>query len=191
MKTTIVNLLLSGLLIFSFSAHSREFNDKQFPDHVTLGGTDVQLQLNGVGMRTKFVFDVYIGALYTEKTAKTRDDVLAQNGPNRVLMHFVYDEVSAEKLVAAWNEGFEENQTEENLKSLEGRIDSFNAMFPTVHAGDIVLLDYVPGKGTAVKINGTEKGIVEGEDFNKALLDIWLGEEPADDGLKDAMLGGE
>jgi len=60
-----------------------------------------------------------------------------------------------------------------------------------VHAGDIVLLDYVPGKGTAVKINGVEKGIVEGEDFNKALLDIWLGEEPADDGLKDAMLGGE
>ena len=191
MKIAIIKLLLSSLLIFSFSVHSVEFNDKQFPDNVTLSGTDVLLQLNGVGMRTKFVFDVYIGALYTEKSAKTRDEVLTQTGPNRVLMHFVYDEVTAEKLVAAWNEGFEENQTEETLKSLEGRIDKFNAMFSTAHADDVVLLDYIPGKGTIINIKGVEKGVIEGEDFNKALLDIWLGEEPADDDLKEAMLGAE
>ena len=33
------------------------------------------------------------------------------------------------------------------------------------------------------------KGVIEGEDFNAALLDIWLGEEPADDDLKEEMLG--
>jgi hypothetical protein len=191
MKIAIVNLLLSGLLVFSFSAHSREFNDQQFPDQITLGDTDVQLQLNGVGMRTKFIFDVYIGALYTEKSAKTRDDVVAQTGPNRVQMHFVYDEVSDEKLVSGWNDGFEENQTEEKLKALHERIEKFNAMFTTVHEGDVILLDYIPGKGTVVNIKGVEKGVIEGEDFNNALLDIWLGEEPADDDLKDAMLGFE
>lgn len=191
MKIAIVNLLLSGLLVFSFSAHSREFDDRQFPDNVTLSGTDTRLQLNGIGMRTKFVFDVYIGALYTERSAKTRDDVQAQTGPKRILMHFVYDEVSAEKLVAGWNDGFEENQTEEKLKALHENIEKFNAMFTTVHEGDVVLLDYIPGKGTVVNIKGVEKGVVEGEDFNKALLDIWLGEEPADDDLKEAMLGEE
>jgi hypothetical protein len=191
MTKTIVNLLLSGLLIFSFTAHSREFDDRQFPDNVTLSGTDTRLQLNGIGMRTKFVFDVYIGALYTERSAKTRDDVQAQTGPKRILMHFVYDEVSAEKLVAGWNDGFEENQTEEKLKALHESIEKFNAMFTTVHEGDVVLLDYIPGKGTVVNIKGVEKGVVEGEDFNKALLDIWLGEEPADDDLKEAMLGEE
>ncbi len=40
-------------------------------------------------------------------------------------------------------------------------------------------------------INGEEKGIIEGDDFYAALLDIWLGEEPADEDLKEAMLGEE
>ena len=106
-------------------------------------------------------------------------------------MHFVYDEVKSEKLVAAWNEGFEENNSEDRLAILRGRIDKFNAMFPTLGTGDVVVLDYIPGKGTQVKIKGENKGIIEGEDFNIALLDIWIGEEPADEDLKDAMLGGE
>lgn len=156
---------------------------------VTLAGTSTELQLNGVGMRTKFVFDVYIGALYTEAAATTRDDVQAQKGPKRVLMHFVYDEVEAEKLVNGWTEGFEENQTEEQFKVLNDRLNKFNAMFVTVHAGDVVLLDYVPGTGTVVKIRGEKKGVIEGADFYSALLDVWLGEEPADGDLKDAMLG--
>jgi hypothetical protein len=32
-------------------------------------------------------------------------------------------------------------------------------------------------------------GTVEGFDFNQALLKIWLGKKPADDGLKKAWLG--
>jgi len=35
----------------------------------------------------------------------------------------------------------------------------------------------------------TQKAIIEGTDFYTALLDVWLGEEPADSDLKQAMLG--
>jgi hypothetical protein len=34
-------------------------------------------------------------------------------------------------------------------------------------------------------------GTVEGNDFNRALLKIWLGSKPADGGLKKAWLGGK
>ena len=54
----------------------------------------------------------------------------------------------------------------------------------------VIYLDYIPGRGTRVTINGESKGLIAGRDFNNALLDIWLGEEPADKGLKKAMLGG-
>ena len=64
-------------------------------------------------------------------------------------------------------------------------------MFTTVHAGDVILLDYIPGKGTIVNIRGEQQGVIEGEDFYSALLDVWLGDEPADDDLKEAMLGEE
>jgi len=187
MKKSIYSLMVLALMATSLQA--REFNEIEFAEKVTLTGTSTALQLNGVGMRTKFIFDIYAGALYTVKPAKTRDEVQAQKGPNRIVMHFFYDEVSAEKLVAGWNDGFEENQSDDLLKSLADRITSFNAMFPTLKKGDVVTLDYIPGKGTVVTIKGEEKGVIAGEDFNAALLDIWLGEEPADDDLKEAMLG--
>lgn len=189
MKNCIYALIMAGLMVFGASLHAREFNDLKFPDKITLPDTDTQLQLNGVGMRTKFIFDIYIGALYTTSAAKTRDEVQAQEGPKRVLMHFVYDEVEAEKLADGWTDGFEENQTEDQFKKLSERLEKFNAMFTTVHAGDVILLDYVPGKGTIVNIKGEKKGVIEGEDFYSALLDVWLGDEPADDDLKEAMLG--
>jgi hypothetical protein len=176
------------LLVYA-NASAREFSGIQFPDRVTLPGSDVELQLNGIGMRSKFIFDIYIGALYTTEPVQSREAVQALQGPNRVLMHFVYDEVEREKLVSAWNDGFESNTTDAQYAAIRGRIDQFNALFETVSEGDEILLDYLPGEGTRVIIKGETKGVIPGEDFNHALLDIWLGEEPADSDLKDAMLG--
>ena len=189
MKHPVYLLIIAGFIVFGAPSHAREFNDLKFPDKVTLAGTNTELQLNGVGMRTKFFFDIYVGALYTKSAAETRDEVQAQEGPKRVLMHFIHDEVEAEKLADGWTDGFEENQTEEQFKKLSERLKKFNAMFTTVHAGDVILLDYIQGKGTTVNIRGEQKGVIEGEDFYSALLDVWLGEEPADDDLKEAMLG--
>jgi hypothetical protein len=132
-----------------------------------------------------------VGALYLESVANTREEVLSQSGAKRVFMHFVYDEVPAEKLVKGWNQGFEDNLTVEQLAVLAERVKTFNAMFDTVHAGDEVLLDYLPELGTRVTIKGEVKGVIGGEDFSRALLDIWLGDEPADDSLKAAMLNAE
>jgi hypothetical protein len=56
--------------------------------------------------------------------------------------------------------------------------------------GDVILLDYLPGAGTRVTVRGDDKGTIAGVDFNRALLRIWLGEQPADSALKKAMLGG-
>ena len=167
---------------------AREFSGIDLPDQVLLDGASYNVSINGVGMRTKFFFDIYIGALYLEKAVKTSKQALSQNGSNRVFMHFVYDEVSSEKLVSGWNDGFEENLNDEQLAGLAARIKTFNAMFETVHAGDEILLDYTPSQGTRITIKGEVKGTIEGKDFNQALLNIWLGEEPADDALKEAML---
>jgi hypothetical protein len=182
--------VISMLLLLSGTIQARDFDGIMLADKIALPGATKTVQLNGVGYRKKFFVKIYIGALYTEKLARSRDEVIALDGPRRVLMRFVYDEVSSEKLVDAWNEGFEENLSEEALKKLRPQIDKFNAMFPTVKEGDVIYLDYIPGNGTRVTINGENQGMIAGRDFNDALLDIWLGEEPADKGLKKAMLGG-
>jgi hypothetical protein len=183
-------ILLVLLLSFSSAAtNASEFHDIRFADQVTIPGTRQALQLNGIGYRSKFFFKIYIGALYTVTRVKTPEEVLSLTGPKRLLMHFLYSEVSREKLVDAWNEGFEENTPVGDLAKLRKRIDQFNAMFPTLHSGDEVLLDYIPGKGTVVTIKGENKGVIKGEDFNHALLNIWFGREPADSDLEEALLG--
>jgi len=177
------------VVLFSSTSYARQLGDVSLPDKVKISGSDVSLQLNGMGYRTKFVFKIYVGALYTAAKVETRDAAQAAKGPKRVVMHMVYDEVSHEKITDGWNDGFEENTSDDQLEKLQSRLKTFNSYFPDLKEGDVIFLDYIPTKGTRVTINGDEKNFIEGADFYAALLDVWLGEEPADDDLKDAMLG--
>jgi len=180
-------LLLTILYVTAIGA--RQLGNVSLPDKVTLKDTDVELQLNGMGYRSKFFVKVYVGALYTESKVSSRDAVQALNGPKRVVMHFVYDEVSHEKMSDAWHEGFEDNNSDDQLKKLQARLENFISYFTDMKEGDEVLLDYIPASGTHVIRNGEEQGVIEGADFYRALLDVWLGDEPADSDLKEAMLG--
>jgi len=181
--------LLLSLATFSSPSYARDLGDINMPDEVIVTGTEVPLQLNGMGYRTKFIFKIYVGGLYTQSKVNSREAVRELQGPKRIVMHMIHEEVSREKMASAWREGFEENNTAEQLQNLQARLDVLINYFPDLKAGDLVLLDYIPGKGTRVTIAGDEKGLIAGEDFYLALLDVWLGDEPADDDLKDAMLG--
>jgi len=183
--------ILLSVVLFSAATQARQLDDVTLPDSVTIDGTDVPLQLNGMGYRTKFIFDVYVGGLYTESRVESRDAVQALKGPKRVVMHMIHDEVEREKITGGWNDGFEENNSDEQLEKLQARLKTFNSYFPDLKKDDVLLFDFIPAAGTRVTINGEVKGVIEGADFYAALLDVWLGEEPADDDLKDAMLGEE
>jgi len=187
-RYTLVLLILVSVVCIDIG-HAREFGGVLFDERLALPDTNRTVQLNGVGYRKKFFVKIYVGALYTESLARSRDEVMALNGPKRVSMHIVYDEISHDKLIDAWNEGFEANLSPVALAKLRPQIDEFNAMFPKVRKGDVINLDYIPTLGTRVTINGKQRGVIAGRDFNMALLDIWLGDEPADNRLKKAMLG--
>jgi len=173
-------------LSLSFSLQAKKIAGVQIDDTVNIKGTS--LKLNGAGVRTKFVFDIYVAAFYTATTIKKVENI-SDDAPMRMAMHFIYDEVSKEKLVDGWNDGFEDNLGDEQFKKLKSRINLFNGLFETVRAGDIIHLDYIPGKGTLVNINNKNKGVVSGSEFYKALLMIWLGEDPVGSDLKSALLG--
>ena len=167
-----------------FSASVGEVN---IPDTAKVSGK--LLVLNGAGMRTKFIVDVYAGALYTPQKTNSVDKVVAADKPRRMLMRFVYSEVERKKIVDAWNEGFKANNSAAQVAKLKSQIDEFNAMFRTMKAGEEIALDYAPGKGTTVSINGEARGVIAGAEFNRALMNIWLGPKPVTKDLKEALLG--
>lgn len=157
-------------------------------DTATVEGTS--LQLNGAGVRSKFFFKIYVAELYLEKPGKEAAMVIQDQGIKRMVMHFLYDGVGPDKLVEGWNDGFAANLDSQSKEKLQKRIETFNGMFTDeMKSGDIVLFDYLPGKGTRVEIKGEVKGMIEGKDFSDALLSIWLGEKPVATDLKKDLLG--
>jgi hypothetical protein len=175
------------LLVFVQSASGREIAGVVIPESGTIDNKAVVL--NGAGIRKKFIIKVYVGSLYLTVKRSTVMEILDDPGAKRIVMNFLYKEVSADALVEGWNEGFAANNSTQDLLPLKDRIKQFNSFFITVRNGDEIRLDYLPGEGTQVWINGILKGSVSGEDFSRALLKIWLGPEPPDRKLRDAMLG--
>ncbi len=178
------------LALFFIQAEGREVAGVELPESVELKGGADPLVLNGAGIRKKFFFSVYLASLYLPAATNSAQEILATDTANRVQMDMLYSKVEKEKLISAWNDGFEANHSRESLASLQDRIDQFNGMFETLVSGDRVQLDYLPGQGTKVVINGSERGVIPGPDFNRALLRIWLGESPVTSGLKQDLLGG-
>lgn len=161
-------------------------HDVTLPNRVRVGGE--VLTLNGTGLREKFWVNVYVGALYLPEETNLAAEVIHGPGPSRVALHFVRD-VSVEKMRSALNDGFDNNLDESEAEAMADRIEAFKQLFEPPQEGDVITIDYVPGRGTVVTYNDEERGVVEGEDFKRAVLGIFFGEEPADEDLRDGMLG--
>ena len=174
-------------LALAAGASAARIADVDFPDRVTVDGKT--LALNGVGLRTKLMFKVYAGALYAEKTSADASTLIHSDQSKRMVLHFIHDAVEKGKLVDAWKEGFEQN-SKSSLSLLRPSIDKFNSWMEDVRKGDEIDVTYVPGKGTTVRVKGTEKGTIEGKEFGDAVFAIWLGEHPAHEGLRKGLLGG-
>jgi len=181
------SLILFVLLVFCSTAFAVKISELKIPSSITVG--NYKLILNGVGFRKKLFIKVYAGALYLKQKESDPKKIIEADEPMAIKMVFVCHEVSSKKLVNAWNEGFEK-ALGKNIKKLQDKINTFNSFFTqSAKKGDIYDIVYLPEKGVEVYMNSQLKGTVKGIDFKKALFAIWLGEKPADSGLKKKMLG--
>ncbi len=180
-------LSLGLIVVLAIPASATEIGGVNMPDTMTVG--EQQLMLNGAGLRKKLWIKVYAGGLYLKEPTSNSINIIQADEPMAVRMHFIYDGVSAQKLIDAWDEGFDA-ALKGDTSSIQAEIDQFNSLF-TVEAkeGDIYDIVYLPEEGTRVSFNGKLVGVVPGLPFKQALFAIWLGKKPADDDLKDGMLG--
>jgi hypothetical protein len=153
---------------------------------------NAQLALNGAGIRYKAVFKVYTAGLYLGSKAATPEAVYTAGGPKRLHISMLRD-IDANELGKLFTDGMQKNASREEFgKSIPGTL-KLAEMFATkkrLAAGDYFTVDYIPGTGTIISINGKPAAdpIVEPVFFT-ALMKIWLGANPADWQLKDALLG--
>lgn len=187
--------LFLTLLCAAAATSATEVEGVKLDDRVYIAQGLPELRLNGAGPRRKLlVAKVYVAALYLTQKRTTSDAVLADAGPKRFAMHILHDEIAADDMIAMLNDGLSANNQLPELGSLESRIRDLAAMMRQVgriSQGGVVLLDYLPGIGTRITINGVARATIPGEDFNRALMRIWLGDRPVDGRLKRTLLGAE
>ena len=174
-------------LALSSFAWAKDIGGVSLPD--TLAAGKNQLVLNGAGLRKKLIIKVYAGGLYLMQKSSDAQKIISADEPMAIRMHFIYDGVSADKLIAAWNEGFA-NVTGGNIAAIKKEADAFNSFFTEeAKKGDIYDIVYLPEQGISLYMKGKLKGTVKGLEFKKAAFGIWLGDKPADNSLKKGMLG--
>jgi len=176
------------LLALALPVQAAEVAGVKFDERVQVAGT--ALSLSGAGLRERFIFDVYAVALYV---ADPKADRVTQGGAKRVAIHMLRD-VDADTFSKALEDGMRANHDEQAMQALAGRVAELNAIMAAAKQakkGMDILLDWVPGTGTRVTLDGKASGApIAGEDFYRALLRVWLGPRPVQNNLKKALLGG-
>jgi hypothetical protein len=189
----LISLSLAALLFGAASlahAQTTDVAGVKYENNSHMGSTP--LVLNGAGVRYKAIFKVYTAGLYLTKKASTTEAVLATPGPKR--MHIVMlRDINASELGKLFTRGMEDNAPRDEFsKSISGTLKMSELFFQRkkLNAGDSFSVDWTPGVGTIILINGkpSTEPIKEPEFFS-ALVKIWLGQSPADFMLKDALLG--
>jgi hypothetical protein len=184
MKTRIAVGL--SFLLGAASALAGEVAGVRMPGTIIVEGKT--LKLNGMGLRKKLMFKVYVAALYVETPTIAGEAIIASDQIRRMQLRILRS-LKAAKVTEAIVEGFEKN-SKPQMGALKERLGRFSAMISDVSEGDEILFTYVPGRGTVVSVKGAEKGIIEGKDFAGALFAVWLGPNPVQEDLKKALLGG-
>jgi hypothetical protein len=182
---------IMGLLwLVSLPLSATELAGVKLSDSAQIGSQ--ALVLNGAGVRTKWFFKVYVAALYLPQKQAAADMVIADEHPQRIAMYMLRD-LGSKKLYGAFNEAIQANHNGVELKAMKAQLKQMADIFNDIgeaKQGDVITLDYQPASGTQISLNGKVFGNIEGAAFKRALLKIWLGNKPAQDDLKKAMLGG-
>jgi len=181
--------------LFALTPHfpvlAAELEGVNLEDRIQVDGHE--LQLNGLALRTRFIFKVYVAGLYLPARATTAQAAIEGKGPKRIILVMMRD-ADAEQFVESIESGMRANNSEAQIAEVKTQIDELMTMIRAVgqsKKGARIVLDYAPSDhGTTLFVDGVAQGRpMAGKAFYQVLLRIWLGEDPVQPDLKEALLG--
>ena len=159
-------------------------------DSVQVAGKN--LKLNGAGISMRMIFKVYAMGLYLPNRQDTTRDVLLGDGPKRLMIAMLRDVSGSD-----FNDELRQYAVAEGASTPAHILDNMLRLGQAIdrqsnglRKGDTLTMDWVPGTGTMVELNNKPlTAPLHDIAFYKALLNIWLGDKPADSRLKMKLLG--
>ncbi|HVS01654.1 MAG TPA: chalcone isomerase family protein [Thermoanaerobaculia bacterium] len=177
---------LALCLLLSTPALAAELAGVTLPERVEVDGT--ALTLNGMALRSKMMFKVYVGGLYLPARESSWQQVLQQDAPRHMVMHWLRS-VDKGAICEAWQDGLAANTPQASAEVQQGFARLCDWM-QDVRAGDRFAFTYLPGEGTRVAVAGKTRGTIAGKDFADALFASWIGPRPGPgEGFRDDLMG--
>lgn len=179
--------LVVALLLMANGAFAMEVAGVAIEPSVTLDGRI--LKLNGSGIRKKFFIKIYVGSFYTAMRLATSSEVLNDSGGKLVRMKFVHSKVERVKITDAFSEGLTNNAPD---LAGSGEVRKFISFFTDDFVkGDTVDLALGADGTITVRHSGRLLGSMKSPRLAHGILAIYFGPKPADEDLKNGMLGKE
>jgi Chalcone isomerase-like len=183
-------LSLLALTLWGLSAHAASMEGLQFDDQTRVANRE--LKLNGLGIRSIFIFKAYVAGLYVSDKVASTQDVQRYAGPIRLQLRMLM-EVGSTDIKQALVDGMRKNVNEAQWQAMQDRVADFSRTIESigvVRPGDTINLDFVPERGLLLAVNGVDKGgAIRGLDFYSAMLAVFVGDDPVDTRLKRGLLG--
>lgn len=187
----ILGCFIGAILIAVLNpAVAKEMAGIKIKEVIRLSPESDPILLNGASSKKRAAHTIYVGGLYLQNKSHNLDDIIADNGPKRILLYCKTSSISPKTFINSFAQGLAINNSPEVIKALDLEIQRFQSVWREnpIKQGDEIWIDYVPGEGTRVSINGDVKQTIRGNDFYNAFLRAWLGKYPVNKKLKDAML---
>lgn len=174
----ILFVLLTGL------TQAVEIKGVRFRDSLVVD--QVELKLNGVAvLKWALLFDVYAGALYLP--GGIPEQSWSNDIPKRLELSY-FREIEAKDFAEASDKILQDNLLPAEYQPLAKRLQTFYGFFQDVKPGDRYSINYIPGKGTELRLNEQPLGQVPGADFAAAYFGIWLGAQPLSEEFRNRLL---
>ena len=180
------------LFLTAANVQAAELEGVMLEDRVRVD--DQELQLNGIALRTRFIFKVYVAGLYLPEKATTARAAFDIRGPKRIVL-VMMREATADQFCESIEAGMRANNSDAELAQVRDQTEDLFAKIRGVaeaRKGMRIVLDYATSQAaTTLFVDGAPQGKpMPGEGFYRALLRIWLGERPVQEDLKKALLDG-
>lgn len=147
-----------------------------------------QLVLNGMALRSKAIFKVYVAGLYLPVKSGDAGAVLKADEHRQLVMHWLRN-VDKKAICDAWFEGLEANTPNASAQT-KADFDTLCGYMAASKTGDRYVFTYVPGEGTTVEVAGTKQGTIAGKEFADALFASWIGPKPGPGPeFREALMG--
>jgi Chalcone isomerase-like len=194
--------MAAALVPWAKPAHaaSVELEGVQLEESITAYGQ--KLVLNGAAVRKRGYFKADVTALYLPEKRTTPDAIFKLNGIRRIQLN-ILREFTSSTISRIFISDFKQNSTDAEFKQLINEISQVGAAYSAVKRvskGDVVNLDWVPGKGWMCYINGKQlmvdpgaTGSVSNNAINNELayqiyLRMYIG-SAAPEELRNGLLG--